>query len=66
MSHEYAQEWIGRLCPKVAKCNYRDPDRLLKEQFIVRLNLDGMTDEILREVIAPKNIEEATSEHVLG
>ena len=61
-----AHEWIGRLQTEVAECAYRDPDRLLIEQFIGRLNNDGMIDEILSEVTAPENIEEATSEHVLG
>ena len=56
-SNESAQEWIGRLQTKVPKCRYKDPDRLLTEQFIGGLNDDGMTDE---------NIEKSTSRNVLG
>ena len=44
---------------------YRDPDRLLAEQFTDRLTDNGMTDEILREVTTLENIE-ATSEHKLS
>ena len=39
--------------------------RLLIEQFICGLNVEGMTDEILREVAVLENIDEATSEHEL-
>ena len=38
---------------------------LLREQFIAGINDDHMTDEILREVTMPENVEEATSECVL-
>ena len=51
---------------KLAKCEYRDPDRLLIELFIGGLTDDGITIEILREVTTVEKIEEATSEHVLG
>ena len=57
---------MGRLQTKVAKCQYRHPDRLLTEQFIGRQNDDGMADEILIQVTTLENIEEVTSECVLG
>ena len=45
-SNGTAQGWIGRLQTKVTECEYRDPNRLLPEQFICGLNDDDMTDEI--------------------
>ena len=43
-------EWMGRLCVAVAECNYREPDRQLKEQFVHGLNDRFMLDEIIREL----------------
>ena len=48
---------MGRLSTKEAKCEYREYDRLLTEQFISVLSDEGMTDEILREVAMLENIE---------
>ena len=61
--NESAREWMDRPPTKVAECEYRDPDRLLMEQFIGMLNDYSLTEEILREVT---DIKETTSEHVLG
>ena len=57
---------MGKLQTKVAECKYRDPDRLLTEQFIGGLNNEDMTNEILRQVTALENTEEVTSECSLG
>ena len=54
---------MGRL-NKVAE--YRDPDRLLTEQFIHGLYDDGITDKIKREVATLEIIDKAMSEHMLG
>ena len=48
----------------VTECEYRENDLLSSEQFIDRLNDEGMTGEILREVATLENIEEATSDRV--
>ena len=39
---ESAEEWMGRLRIAVAKCNYKEIDRQLKEQFIHGLNNKAM------------------------
>ena len=46
---ESAEEWMGRLRIAVAKCNYKEIDRQLKEQFIHGLNNKAMLDDIERE-----------------
>ena len=38
---------------------------LLTEKFINRLNENGIVNEILKEVVMLKSIEDATSEHTL-
>ena len=53
-----AHKWLSRLQTKVTKCENRQPDRWLTEKFIVGLNANDMTDEILREFTTLKNIEE--------
>ena len=57
---------MDRLQTKVAECKYRDPDRLLREQFIGRLNNDGMTNDTLKDSTALENNKEAMSECMLG
>ena len=42
-----AKEWMGRQWTKAAECEYKEYYRLLTEQFIGRLNDEGMIDEIL-------------------
>ena len=39
---ERAEEWMGRLRLAVAKCNYKEIDRQLKEEFIHGLNNKAM------------------------
>ena len=46
-------------------CQYKQYERLLKEQFISGLYDDGMIDEILKKVVALEDIGDITSEHVL-
>ena len=58
-------EWMGILCVAVAECNYREPDRQLKEQFIHGLNDRLMIDEIIRELTTKNNDEQVTREGVL-
>ena len=61
-----ADEWMGRLHVVAAtECNYREPDRQLKEQFIHGLNDRFMLDEIIRELTTKNNDEQVTSECVL-
>ena len=60
-----AEEWMGRLCMAVAKCNYREVDCQLKEQFIHGLNDKVMLEEVIRELMAKNNNEQTTSEGVL-
>ena len=63
--NESAQEWMGWLGTKVAKCQYKKHNRLLMEQFISGFNDDGMINEILKEVATLKGIKDAPSKHVL-
>ena len=65
-SNKSTQEWMGRLQTKVSECKYRDPDRLLREQFIGSVKDDGMTGEILQQVTTLEYNEEAMSEYMLG
>ena len=50
---------------KVAECQYKEYERLLREQFISGLNDSGIISEILNEVAALKDIEDHMTEHVL-
>ena len=45
-SNESTEEWMGRLRTAVVKCNYKEIDRQLKEQFIHGLNDEEMLVEI--------------------
>ena len=38
-----------QITTKAIECEYKEYERLLKEQFIGRLNHEGMIDEILRD-----------------
>ena len=60
-----ADEWIGRLHVVATKCNYRELDRQLREQFIHGLNEKVMLDEIIRELTTKNNDKQTTSESVL-
>ena len=65
-SIESAQEWMGRLQTKGAKCEYKEYGSLLTEQLLGGLNNEGMTDEILRDpVVALEDTEESSIEHAL-
>ena len=47
--NENSEEWMGRLWLTVVECSYKEKDRLLKEQFIHRLNDND--NEMLVEII---------------
>ena len=66
LENESEDEWMGRLCVAVAKCNYRELDRQIKEKFIHGLNDKLMLDEIIRELTTKNNDEQVTSEGVLN
>ena len=55
-----ADEWMGRLHVAATKCNYRELDRQLREQFIHGLNDKVMLDEIIRELTTKNNDEQIT------
>ena len=61
-----ADEWMGRLHVAATKCNYRELDRQLREQFIHGHNDKVMLDEIIRELTTKNNDEQMTSEGVLS
>ena len=44
------EEWMGRLRTAVVKCNYKEIDRQLKEQFIHGLNDKEILIAIFREL----------------
>ena len=48
------------------ECNNREVDRQLKEQFIHGLNDRCMLEEIIKELTAPNNDDQITSEGVLA
>ena len=47
---ENAEAWMGRLRVAASKCNYKECDRQLKEQFIHGLGDKDMLDEIIKEL----------------
>ena len=57
---------MSRLQTKVPECKHREPNRLLREQFIGGLNNVGITHYMLREITALEKDEKAIREHVLG
>ena len=59
------QSWMGRPRAKAAECQYKDYNSLLTDNFISRLNDDGMIDEILKEVAILEDNEDNTSECVV-
>ena len=59
-------EWMERLHVAATKCNYKEIDRQLMEQFIHGLNDRNMLDEVIRELTAKNNDEQMTSEGVLA
>ena len=56
------EEWMKGLRLKVAKCNYKENDRNIKEQFINGMNDDSMMDDTIRKLMAAKNICDITSD----
>ena len=53
---------MGRLQTKAAPCDFNECDKRLTEQFIHGLDDEGMISEILRELSALVDINDATSE----
>ena len=53
--NESAQEWMGRFHIKATKCNYKEHNRRLKEQFIYGIYDDEIPQEIIRKLKAQRN-----------
>ena len=51
--NESAQEWMGRLYIKAAKCNYKEHDR----QFINVINDEEIMQEIIKEYATQREHE---------
>ena len=64
-SHEPTVEGMGRLQTDVEGCDYKVYDGRLTEHFIFGLDDEGMISEILREVSAVEDINDAKSECIL-
>ena len=64
-NNESVHKRIGILRTKAAKCQYKEYNRLLTQQFISWHNDDGMVNEILKEAATLQDIEDAMNEHVL-
>ena len=56
---------MGRLRTKAAECQYKKYKRLQTQQFINRLNGNGMVNEILKEVATLEDTEDTTGQDVL-
>ena len=56
---------MGRLQLPAVECNYKEPDRQLKEQFIHSLNDTDMLAEIIRELTKIQENTEIMSENML-
>ena len=56
---------MGRLRSKAAECQNKEYTWLLTEQFINKLNDNGIVDEMFKEVDMLEDIENATSDHIL-
>ena len=63
---ENIEEWMGRLQVVAVKCNYRELDRQLKEQFIHGLNNKCLLEEIIKELTVTNTDEQITSEGMLA
>ena len=57
---------MGRLCVAAVRCNYREVDRQLKEQFIHGVNDKCMLEEIIKELTTTKDDDQISSEGVLA
>ena len=57
---------MGHLGIKANKCEYKERDRRLKEQFINGINDDDMITENIRELTVIKRTNEITSKQVLS
>ena len=64
-SDESVEEWISRLRTAAVKCNYKEIDRQLKEQFIHGLNDEEMLAEIITELTKCDENTTVHSENVL-
>ena len=64
-SNQAAQGWLGRLWTKAMEGEYKEYDRLPREELASGLNNDGMIDKKLREVATLDDIKDAMSKHVL-
>ena len=56
---------MGRLHTKAADCEYHEYDRWLTEQFIHGLDDEVMIGEIVRVLMALKDTNEVTRNHIL-
>ena len=69
---ENSEEWMGRLRMSATKCNYKEIDRQLEEQFIHGLNDSDISIEIyevyeiIREFTKIEDNESITSEQGLA
>ena len=63
--NKFTQEWMGRLHIKAAECNYKEHDGHLKDQFINGINDEEIMQEIIKELMAKRNMSEIDSEQVL-
>ena len=62
---ENMKTWIGYLEIKAKKCDCKEKDRSLSEQFINGINDNDMIIKILRELKAIKKTSEMINEQVL-
>ena len=58
-ANESTEKWIGRIRVAAIKCNYKELDRQLREQFIYGINDSDMLAETIRELTT-------TDENTLG
>ena len=45
---------------KAAECNYKEHDQQLKEQFLNGIDNEEITQEIIKELMAQRNVEKYT------
>ena len=64
-SPESDEEWVGRLHTKATDCECKECDRRLTKQFMNALDDETIYGEMIRELPALKDTNEATSNQIL-
>ena len=65
LDRENPEAWMGRLRVAASKCNYKECDRQLKEQFIHDLGDKDILDKIIKELTKRNSNDPSSSKDIL-